>query len=432
MTRNKFSNTISEANQRLLKTLGLLPDKKSKTTDVELLIHLAENIGLDVNKADIEKDVAAFNEFIEFQYRWRSKISEFSLLAGGLKANLIPEMPFTPENIGTFVDAIQPKIKSTKRKSMSGLGVLIVLPLILSGRCVIHNQQLLEEQNIEISSRLGMLQEETQAQGWQFTLPDPPLWKDVKLIEEQIKEHSKNKSHAQKINQRSKALGLEFEVEKPYLSSTMGDYSYWLDLDVRLNPIPPFSFLKVLGGPLVVSEESISIKVDVTHDFWVMKSHVSPELMAYIMGPSFVMSSTELSSWEDAIVFANTFSEHYKLTPCYLYKDQEWTVNSNCDGFRLPTEVEWLKAVEQGQDGRSTTIKNTSTNGFVIHIEPDWCWDVYDPTWLWNLDSKINPRVDSASVAETERVLRSHPDLRLHQVPNTEAGRIRLLRVIRP
>lgn len=432
MTRSKFSNTISEANQRVLKTLGLSPDKESKKTDVELLKYLAENIGLVVNKAEIEKDLAAFNEFIEFQYRWRSKISQFSLLAGGLKAEQIPEMPFTPENIGTFVDAIQPQIKSTKKKSMSGLGLLIIFPLLFSGRCVIHNHQLLEKQNVEISSRLGDLQEETQAQGWQFTLPDAPLWKDVKLIEEKIKEHSKNKPYAQKVNQRSRALGLDSEVEKPYLSSTMGDYSFWLDLDVRLNPIPPFSFLKVPGGPIVVSEDSIAIKFEVTHDLWVMKSHVSPELMTYLMGPSFVLNSTKLSSWEDAIVFANTFSEHYKLTACYLYKDEEWSLNDNCDGFRLPTEVEWLRAVDESQYVRSTNFKNFSTNGIVFTVEPDWCWDVYDPAWLWNLDSRINPRVDSASVADFERVLRAQPDIRHHQRPDTEAGRIRLVRVVRP
>lgn len=47
-------------------------------------------------------------------------------------------------------------------------------------------------------------------------------------------------------------------------------------------------------------------------------------------------------SWEDAVLFCNWLSQREQRKPFYLYsEDAGWSLLSDGDGYRLPTEAEW-------------------------------------------------------------------------------------------
>ena len=140
-------------------------------------------------------------------------------------------------------------------------------------------------------------------------------------------------------------------------------YAKWFRFDAKVVP----------AGRYIRSAEALQIE-DIPYDLEVSTSEISRSTYLAVMGedPSDDSKSTYSNedekmlnpvqnvSWFDAIVFCNRFSIMNGLTPAYKIKgstdpddwgpvpinnDEEWVAvewNQNSDGYRLPTEQEWM------------------------------------------------------------------------------------------
>lgn len=140
-------------------------------------------------------------------------------------------------------------------------------------------------------------------------------------------------------------------------------YAKWFRYDAKVVP----------AGRYIRSAEALQIE-DIPYDLEVSTSEITRSTYLAVMGidPSDDTKSTYSNedermrnpvqnvSWFDAIVFCNKLSLMNGLTPAYKIKgstdpddwgpvpinnDEEWTAvewNQNSDGYRLPTEQEWM------------------------------------------------------------------------------------------
>jgi len=162
---------------------------------------------------------------------------------------------------------------------------------------------------------------------------------------------------------------------------------------------------------------SISMRDDRTKQEWTMD--VAPFYLAkYVVTQEFFRLVTneapsafigsqrpvETVSWKDAVLFCNSLSLFSGLTPCYqLFSDSELiSFDVSANGYRLPSEAEWVYACKAGSIGvrygdinAIAWYKDNSdkTTHYVGALQPnewgfydmlgnvwEWCNDIYDET----------------------------------------------------
>lgn len=105
--------------------------------------------------------------------------------------------------------------------------------------------------------------------------------------------------------------------------------------------------------------------------------------------------------WIDAVVWCNEASKAAGVSPAYSVASGEVTWDLNSDGFRLPTEAEWVHACRAGTSGARygelariawtaedgvagpQPVGQKLPNGFGLSDTLgnvwEWCWDRLDP-----------------------------------------------------
>ena len=169
---------------------------------------------------------------------------------------------------------------------------------------------------------------------------------------------------------KNKLTNSVFELENiAYKHSTYG-----LRVVKNANANEDNSFQKILfsefqlieGKSLVVTNhQNKEIKIN---DFLMGKYEVTQGEWEFFMGtnPSKFKGKNnpvENVSWLDAVLFCNKKSISENLTPCYQIKKNKVKCDFSANGFRLPTEVEWILA--SGEE------ENLDKNNFPLDFEVD-------------------------------------------------------------
>ena len=145
--------------------------------------------------------------------------------------------------------------------------------------------------------------------------------------------------------------GKTYEFEKDHIEAELvgWDYQYKVVTDHKVAAVAPF----IIG-----------------------KTEVTQKLYESIMGknPSRYKGANkpvERLSWYNAVEFCNALSKKDGLTPCYSKNSAgKWAWDKNTDGWRLPTESEWICAAMGGV--KSKGYKYSGSNN-----SDDVAWGIY-------------------------------------------------------
>ena len=166
--------------------------------------------------------------------------------------------------------------------------------------------------------------------------------------------------------------------------------NYKLKLIARDNPSPtlqPVGFIKVEGGTFNNGTSNVTIST-----FYLDRTEITQGEYLAVMGtnPSYFGGTDRLSlpvekvSWFNAIEYCNRRSMQEHLTPCYSYSTygtnpNNWPsgwnetdsthTNVHCDwdanGYRLPTEMEWMFAAKGGNQSKGYIYSGSNTLNIV-------------------------------------------------------------------
>ncbi len=226
--------------------------------------------------------------------------------------------------------------------------------------------------------------------------------------------------------------------------------NYKIKLIARDNPSPstqPVGFITVTGGTFNNGTSDVTIST-----FYLDKNEITQGEYQAVMGTNPSNFTGDLSrpvervTWFNAIEYCNRRSMQENLTPCYSYQNygtnpsnwpSGWNTNSEnhtnvscnwtANGYRLPTEMEWMFAARGGNSTHNYTYSGSNTVGDVAWYTGnsgstthpvggkqanelqifdmsgnvwEWCWDIYGS---YPSGPQTNP---TGSTSGTNRVLR--------------------------
>lgn len=164
-----------------------------------------------------------------------------------------------------------------------------------------------------------------------------------------------------------------------------GSYLYRVYADDGSSPPIPENFVLVEGGTFYNGTSNVTVS-----SFYLDKYELTQAEYQAVMGnnPSYFPSVTngpvEQVSWFNAIEYCNRRSMQEGLTPCYSYGNygtnpdswpSGWNNSSGnhtnvacswtADGYRLPTEMEWMFAAKGGNQSQGYTYSGSNNVGAV-------------------------------------------------------------------
>ena len=167
------------------------------------------------------------------------------------------------------------------------------------------------------------------------------------------------------------------------MSSSSAEYQF----PVEMLPINSFNQIVSLGtnNPAAKAIERPLMQVRFDYDFLIGRHEVTcgefNKLMAQTTGLTLQCASENLPAtgvtFYDAVLFANTLSKVKNLNTAYTFTQAFFDADKHCiklenyafhpevEGFRLPTEAEWIFAAEQNWNPDSNW--NVNNSGFQLH-----------------------------------------------------------------
>ncbi|AIQ48243.1 transcriptional regulator [Paenibacillus sp. FSL R7-0273] len=172
-------------------------------------------------------------------------------------------------------------------------------------------------------------------------------------------------------------------------------------------PVQEDSLVLIQGGTFVSTLTHYAVQGVTLPDFYIGKYEVTQQEWIDVMGgnPSLFKGSrlpVEMVSWYDAVEYCNKRSTQEGFEPYYVIDTKtrdpanksgsdvlKWTVtlNTDADGYRLPTEAEWEYAASGGQLSQGYTYSGSNNADDVAwywrnagdrYLSGDWLWPVIE------------------------------------------------------